>query len=378
MYIILQLVTLLYTFKIHLFVLLKFSLICDSICLVDTKNTLRKGNTKMKRKLLLPAMAGTIMLSLTGCGHEHVWVEATCSTPKTCSECGETEGEVADHKWIEATCEKAKYCEVCGETDGEPLSHEWLEATYEEPKTCSLCGLTEGESLPAPYGIENNITFENLQDMELPFAMAFKENGQIVDKEGMWIETENAKISFGEITSKPSEMEGYTDITIPYQMTFSATVYQDIDIYSGSYGWGLTFPKFSVGDYYTGLVVPDRSTYTGGGDTDFLQSAKTYEWNGNVYSIGFSNSEETSYSKSDWDYNGNIAFTTYNFKADETYVITIPNGFDGAVFYIERNGSTEVNSENNYTIEETEEYILDEEHGADYYIFYRLSDIINN
>lgn len=97
-----------------------------------------------------------------------------------------------------------------------------------------------------------------------------------------------------------------------------------------------------------------------------------------MYSIGFSNSEETSYSKSDWDYNGNIAFTTYNFKADETYVITIPNGFDGAVFYIERNGSTEVNSENNYTIEETEEYILDEEHGADYYIFYRLSDIINN
>jgi len=89
----------------------------------------------MKRKLLLPAMAGAIMLSLTGCGHEHVWVEATCSTPKTCSECGETEGEVADHKWIEATCEKAKYCEVCGETDGEPLSHEWLEATYEETTT---------------------------------------------------------------------------------------------------------------------------------------------------------------------------------------------------------------------------------------------------
>ena len=122
---------------------------------------------------------------------------------------------------------KGKYCEVCGETEGESLNHEWLEATYEEPKTCSLCGLTEGESLPAPYGIENNITFENLQDMELPFAMAFKENGQIVDKEGMWIETENAKISFGEITSTPSEMEGYTDITIPYQMTFSATVYQD-------------------------------------------------------------------------------------------------------------------------------------------------------
>ena len=114
MYIIVQLVTLLYTFKIHLFVFLNFSLICDSICLADTNNTLRKGNTKMKRKLLLPAMAGAIMLSLAGCGHEHVWVEATCSTPKTCSECGETEGEVADHKWVEATCEKANIVKYVG------------------------------------------------------------------------------------------------------------------------------------------------------------------------------------------------------------------------------------------------------------------------
>lgn len=58
-------------------------------------------------------------------------------------------------------------------------------------------------------------------------------------------------------------------------------------------------------------------------------------------------------------------------------MVTIPNDFDGAILYINRNGSTEVNSENTYTIEETEEHMLDK-HGADDYIFYRLSDIINN
>lgn len=88
----------------------------------------------MKKKLILSPIICAFVIGLTGCGHEHVWVEATCLVPKTCSECGETEGEVADHKWVDASCEKAKYCEVCGVTDGDPLSHEWLEATYEEPK----------------------------------------------------------------------------------------------------------------------------------------------------------------------------------------------------------------------------------------------------
>ena len=336
-----------------------------------------EGDTKMKRKLILLPIICTFAISLNGCGHEHVWVDATCLVPKTCSECGETEGEVADHKWVEASCEKAKYCDVCGVTDGEPLSHEWLDATYEEPKTCSLCGLTEGEPLPTPYCIENNITFQNLQDMELPFAMDFTENGQIVDIEGMWLETEKAKFSFGEITSNPSEMEGYIDITIPYQVHFSATVYQDTNIYNGSYGWNLTFPKFSVGDYYTGLVVPDRSSYTGRGGSDFAEFTKDYEWNGNVYSIGYSNIEETSSSQSDWDYNENIAFKTYNFTADETYIITISNDFDGAILYIKKNGSSEVHLGNDEVIEETEAHMLDE-HEAEYYIFYRLSDIINN
>ncbi len=52
------------------------------------------------------------------------------------------------HTWTEASCTAPKHCEECGETEGEPLGHAWIEATYTAPKTCSRCGLTEGAPLP--------------------------------------------------------------------------------------------------------------------------------------------------------------------------------------------------------------------------------------
>jgi len=77
-----------------------------------------------------------VCFMLTGCGHEHIWSEATCTEPKTCNECGKTEGEASGHTWVEATCAEPKHCSVCGETEGEPLAHTWVEATCAEPKHC--------------------------------------------------------------------------------------------------------------------------------------------------------------------------------------------------------------------------------------------------
>lgn len=100
----------------------------------------------MKKYILILTILSTI--SLVGCGHEHTFSEATCESPKTCTECGETEGEKLSHNFLDATCESPKTCSLCNITEGEPLEHNWLEATIENPKTCKLCGLTEGEPLP--------------------------------------------------------------------------------------------------------------------------------------------------------------------------------------------------------------------------------------
>lgn len=59
--------------------------------------------------------------SLCACGHEHTWEEATCTEPKTCSECGETEGSPLGHSWVEQTDTTPKMCLRCGKMEPMPL-----------------------------------------------------------------------------------------------------------------------------------------------------------------------------------------------------------------------------------------------------------------
>lgn len=109
------------------------------------------------KKFLCGISALTVCFMLTGCHMNHEWQEATCTTPKTCSTGGETEGEALGHTWVEATCAEPKHCSVCGETEGEALAHTWVEATCAEPKHCSVCGTTEGNTL------EHTLTEANYQ-----------------------------------------------------------------------------------------------------------------------------------------------------------------------------------------------------------------------
>ena len=74
---------------------------------------------KLYRGLFL-LLCITLVISLCSCACRHEWQEATCTEPKTCIKCGETEGEPAGHKWEEATVDRPKNCSVCGLTEGEP------------------------------------------------------------------------------------------------------------------------------------------------------------------------------------------------------------------------------------------------------------------
>lgn len=49
----------------------------------------------MKRAVAVLLLA-VMVFSLCAC-HKHVWEEATCTTPKTCTDCGKTEGEALGH-----------------------------------------------------------------------------------------------------------------------------------------------------------------------------------------------------------------------------------------------------------------------------------------
>lgn len=102
----------------------------------------------MKKTYLLIVLALVFVLALSACGCKHeTWNDADCVTPKTCAECGETEGEALGHSWNEATCELPKTCATCALTEGEALGHSWQDATCENAKTCATCAATEGEAL---------------------------------------------------------------------------------------------------------------------------------------------------------------------------------------------------------------------------------------
>ena len=75
----------------------------------------------MTRKLSVLIMILALAMLFTGCCKHEFWTDANCTTPRTCVE--------------------------CGDTDGMPLGHIWQPRTTEVPETCSRCAETRGERI---------------------------------------------------------------------------------------------------------------------------------------------------------------------------------------------------------------------------------------
>ena len=87
----------------------------------------------------------------------HTFNDATCTTPKTCSECGETRGSALGHIWRDATCTVPKTCSRCGTTDGEALGH-----IDDGNGNCSRCGASTMINISKKietYGFEYNLGY---------------------------------------------------------------------------------------------------------------------------------------------------------------------------------------------------------------------------
>lgn len=153
----------------------------------------------------------TMLLSLlAGCGEdpnatenncEHVWRSASCKAPKTCTLCGQTQGELFAHSWVEADCEHPKTCSFCDSTIGEALGHtwtggdcvtdkvcsvcekvgqqatghDWMPATTEAPKTCKTCGETTGDKLGVNSRFDPTTCQGLIGNWKAEFVMDFTE-----------------------------------------------------------------------------------------------------------------------------------------------------------------------------------------------------------
>ena len=105
--------------------------------------------------------------------HTHVWVDATCTTPKTCSACGETEGSALGHDWGTWSTTSPATCNIAGletrvcandpahrETRTIPaLGHDWGAWSTTSPATCNIAGLETRVCANDPTHIETRTIF---------------------------------------------------------------------------------------------------------------------------------------------------------------------------------------------------------------------------
>ena len=103
--------------------------------------------------------------------HQHTWSNATCTVPKTCSECGITEGDPVDHTW--ETVDGAVICSVCGAVD---------ETAVVETRPLYGVPVEEGEAAVKQYlnlfaqnDVQNNATF--LEDDGWFYGQCWDKNG---------------------------------------------------------------------------------------------------------------------------------------------------------------------------------------------------------
>ena len=293
----------------------------------DGQNGKYKGENEMKKEMkkwLCGASALVMCIMLAGCGHEHTWTEATCTEPKTCSVCGETEGEALGHTWVEATCAEAKHCSVCGETEGEALEHTLTEANYQQAATCEVCGQTEGEPLQADFELYG-CTYVSELDKEYPFVnQCYDSNDELT----------NGKITFSDYKTFISdenheELEGYE-----WKSVVCTVVFDDDNASKyGQNGVGVV-----TGDYYSiDLGLDNEINYNGIVYSDYISNREnlTSEW--------IERDDGTAYYVSKWQ---------FDFR--------VPIGYDGVVISIMNHETREKFTGSIETLEDALLYLLDE------------------
>lgn len=120
-------------------------------------------------------LVAAVFFSLSACCLKHEWKEPDCTTPKTCTKCGKTEGEPLGHKWKDADCTTPKKCSVCGATEGKALGHkfgEWKAVNSDilggkQERVCSVCEEKETRNAPRNKPQKKNVLTDSGMQMSV-------------------------------------------------------------------------------------------------------------------------------------------------------------------------------------------------------------------
>ncbi len=265
----------------------------------------------MKKKIILGFIMLFIMALISGCCLIHDWEGATCTTPRTCNRCGETEGEASGHVWYEATCTNPRKCSICGETEGEALGHVLTEANYQEAAKCTACDEFVGEPLQADFE-KYDIVYETQYDVPYEYTTHCEENRDYTVTGTVMFS--NHRVFESDETHEAEE--GYEWHAVNVTFEFS-------DFYVDKYWWEWWCTNT---DYYN--IEGFRNSWTEDGFA-------TVNYNGVDYDK----------CTNDFEYIGD----TYEFAlshVEYVFYVRVPIGYDGMVFaFYDWNVSTAIETE---------------------------------
>lgn len=267
-------------------------------------------------RILAVIMAVAMVASMTACGGNSDAPGSTAAptaapTTGAVNVC-ETEG----HAWVDANCEAPKTCSVCGETDGEALGHSWIDATYQAPKTCETCGATEGEALVS-YFAETGL------------------DAKLLDKSG---EYDIEMLCPDEVTTTTAKV-----IVTDYQTIASDEAHEALDGYEwkilsftvhfydeNAQAQGFIPQMYMWYDKYTDGAIGEGINNDVNEDLFDAGIARTFNWNGIDYADGRLHIAE---SITDW-----LQDDTGAYYRDITVIVSVrvPVGYDGFVFALEK------------------------------------------
>ena len=273
---------------------------------------------QMRKRIITVFVMLFLIALMSGCCLIHNWKGATCTTPRTCSNCGETEGEASGHVWSEATCATPRTCNNCGETEGDVLGHALTEANYQEAAKCTVCGEKVGEPLQADF--ENyDIVYETQYDVPYEYTTHCAENRDYMVTGTVMFS--NHRVFESDATHEAEE--GYewhaVDITFEFEDD-----YEDNRLDNYWWEWWCTNTDYYNIEGFRNSWTEDGYTTVNYNGIDYDKCTNDYEHIGGSYEFALSHTEYVFY-------------------------VRVPEGYDGTVFaFYDWNVATAMESEEPY------------------------------
>ena len=206
-------------------------------------------------------------------GCTHSWNAATCTSPKTCSKCGATEGSAAGHSWQAATCLQAMTCLTCGATEGSVASH----ADANGDKICDTCGTSMGTVTPPAVSGSGYILITSADQLTTGQYVMIADHGYAPGVyDNGWLTAVQPTVSDNVVTDAQGGVWTLTfdgtsvTLTDSNGVTVKPKSGNNNGIISGSYDWAWEFDESAGTTKFKGV----------GSDTTTLASNKT---SGNMF-----------------------------------------------------------------------------------------------